>query len=258
VLKKLITSLFSREINSSRKQTKKLNIPVENDLSDYEQMGVTFPNSPEIIPPRVAGLLREKRYEIEEARQIPRIIEEGERILEIGAGIGLVSTLCAKNPKTESLSVFEADPKLTDYLQRVFSINSLENVHITNGILSNALQGTTKFYIRQPFWSSSLIRGTNGYAEEIDLPVYSFNETLSELRPTLIVCDIEGGELELFEQANLEGVNKLFLEIHQRVLGREGIKRLFDILSAKGFHYDQYHSEKAVILFTHIDRPPAR
>jgi hypothetical protein len=53
----------------------------------------------------------------------------------------------------------------------------------------------------------------------------AFNIVLSELRPTLIFCDIEDSELELFEQADLEGVNKLFLEIYQKGLGRSGTKK---------------------------------
>jgi len=49
-------------------------------------------------------------------------------------------------------------------------------------------------------------------------------------------------------------VKKVYMEIHQKVLGRRGVKRLFDAMSARMFHYDQNHSAGSVILFSHVDR----
>lgn len=89
---------------------------------------------------------------------------------------------------------------------------------------------------------------------KVDVPVFSFNAVVERIRPTLIICDIEGGEIELFEHANLTGVQKVMVEIHQSVVGRMNIKRLFDMFSARNFHYDEHHSSGSVILFSHIHR----
>jgi hypothetical protein len=69
----------------------------------------------------------------------------------------------------------------------------------------------------------------------------------------MLVVDIEGGELDLFERVNLRGVNKIMIEVHQQVIGRRGMLRLFNALAAQGFHYDQWHSSRNVVTFTHVD-----
>ncbi len=56
------------------------------------------------------------------------------------------------------------------------------------------------------------------------MTVRSFNAEVESFRPTMVICDIEGGELDLFMHANLSGVKKVYMEIHQRVLGRGGNK----------------------------------
>jgi hypothetical protein len=45
----------------------------------------------------------------------------------------------------------------------------------------------------------------------------------------------KGGEDGLFEGIDLTGVRKIMLEVHQPTIGRRGVKRLFDQLSAQNF-----------------------
>lgn len=70
----------------------------------------------------------------------------------------------------------------------------------------------------------------------------------------MLVVDIEGGELELFRSIPLTGIKKIFIEFHQKVIGRLGMKEIFDFLSSKDFHYGQYHSSGSVVLFSHVLR----
>ena len=88
----------------------------------------------------------------------------------------------------------------------------------------------------------------------VKINVDDFNRVLVDLKPSMIVCDIEGGELELFKKATLTGVKKVYIETHQRQLGRRGMKSLFERFHELDFHYDQHHSKAGVVLFSHIDR----
>ena len=123
-----------KAVSKAEKEVKRL----ENNLANYEK-----------------SIVRANEA-IEEAEQIPRIIAEGERILEIGAGIGLVSTLCARNPKTASLSIYEADPRLVEYLNGMFELNGV-SAEVTNGILSDSLSAPASFYIRKPYDPNALL-----------------------------------------------------------------------------------------------------
>ena len=69
-----------------------------------------------------------------------------------------------------------------------------------------------------------------------------------------VVKGIEGGEMDVFDHIKLTGVKKILMEIHQNVIGREGVKHVFDTLSAEGFHYDVWHSKQQIVLFSHIKR----
>lgn len=217
--------------------------------------GVKLPIDPAIMSGNIRSAITSGSYEHQEAKEIGRLIQEGERVLEIGGGIGFMSTLIARNGLTARVRVIEANPDLIPFIERVHKLNEVADVEVINAVLSNDMSNPTlPFYLRKDFWASSLSPQPFGFIRTVDVPVRSFNSEIETFKPTLIVCDIEGGELDLFMNANLTGVKKVYMEIHQKVLGRGGIKRLFDALSARNFHYDQHHSRGSVVLFSHIQR----
>ena len=78
----------------------------------------------------------------------------------------------------------------------------------------------------------------------------------------LIVCDVEGAETFLFDDADLSGVDRIFLEMHDHVTGLSGVRRLFATMAGHGFVYDPRHSTGSVVLFQRLGgaghRPPLR
>lgn len=218
-----------------------------------EHFGVQIPLNPEIISDLIADRIRQGLYEHKEAQQLKRIIQPGERILEIGGGIGFISTLCSKNTNTEAIRVFEANPDLVPFIAEVHKLNDVHNAEAVNAVLgSKAEPATIEFYQRQHFWASSLSPEPYGYVKSVPVPARSFSREIEEFRPSLIICDIEGGEVDLFMNANLSGVQRVYLEVHQKVIGKRGMKTLFDAFSARNFHYDQRYSMGGVVMFSHI------
>ena len=133
-------------------------------------------------------------------------------------------------------------------------------MEIINGTLTNdvARSKYTRFWVRANFWVSSLSPILNDYIKVECIRAYSFNEAIERVKPTIIICNIEGGETALFKNANLDGVEKVLLELHQWAVGRKNIKKLFDYFSARDFHYNQWHSSGSVVLFSHIYRDKMR
>ncbi|MDX0249805.1 FkbM family methyltransferase [Sinorhizobium meliloti] len=220
-----------------------------------ECRGVKFPDDKNIITPRVRESIMAGRYESKEATQVEKLLKEGDRVLEIGSGLGFISTIAARDPKTEDVLCYEADPRLIPFIKSVHELNGIKKATVRNVALTTDLsQKELTFYVRKDFWGSSFSKAAGEYESTAIIPTQSFNEVVQQFRPTFIVCDIEGAELDLFFNASLFGVTRVLMEIHSRVLGRAGVKRLFDAMSARDFHYDEFHSHGSVVLFSHVKR----
>ena len=227
-------------------------------METVELHGIKLELDPAILSAKMIQVIRERRYEGAEARQLQRVVQENEIVLEIGAGIGFISSLLVKNPKTKKVISYEANPGLIDAIRKTVSSNAAaeqDKWEVRNAVLANGLwdKDFINFYVHADFWGSSLEPSAHAVRVE-QVRLQRFNTLIPEMRPTMIVCDIEGGELELFRNADLTGVKKVYLEIHQGRLGRRGIRALFDCFHAHDFAYDQHHSEGSVVLFSHIDR----
>lgn len=226
--------------------------------NSFEYHSVKFPAHKTLFTDTIQNAFDHGYYELEELNQIDQIVQNGEIILEIGGGIGLISTLCARHTSTKSVTSYEANPNLVDYMKKVHKLNNVEVDVINAVLLPFPSAAEVDFYIRQDFWASSLNSEPWGYEKSVKVKTLDFQLELDRIKPSMLIVDIEGGEIELFSNINLDIVNKVFIEIHQDVLGRSGVKRIFDEMSARGFHYDQWHSSGSVILFSHIDRDKDR
>lgn len=218
-----------------------------------EHFGIKLRIDPEFMSPKLMEVIRDGRYETPEARKIGKIVQQGDVILEIGAGIGFMTALMLKNPYVERVVSFEANPLLIPKIQRTLSDNDLggQRFELHNAILGAEDSGTIDFHIHQDFWASSL-RKTSATIQSFPLPLVSFDRTIKTVRPSIIVCDIEGGEKVLFTTSDLDGVRAVYLELHQRVLGPSGMRDTFQAFHDRGFHYDQTHSSGAIVLFSRI------
>jgi hypothetical protein len=58
-------------------------------------------------------------------------------------------------------------------------------------------------------------------------------------RPTFLVVDIEGGEFDLFRYADIAGVRKLAVELHERVIGRDKTDIVRQRIREAGFRVDE-------------------
>jgi FkbM family methyltransferase len=220
-----------------------------------ECRAVRFPDNASILTSKVRDSLIAQRYEGKEATEVEKLLKEGDRVLELGAGLGFISTICARDSRTASVLSYEADPRLVTYIRDVHALNGVTKADVRHGALATDLsRGEMPFFVRHDFWGSSFSEKGGPHVSTVSVPVLSFNAVVENFRPTFIVCDIEGAEGALFEHATLHGVTRVLLEIHSRIIGRSGVKALFDAMSARGFHYDQFHSHGSVVLFSHIHR----
>jgi FkbM family methyltransferase len=214
-----------------------------------EAAGVAIPFDPAVITPAIARAIREGRFEAEESRQIPRIVRPGDRVLEIGAGIGFISTLLARERRVARVVAVEANPHLMAYMTRLHELNRVRKVRRLNAVLTNGPGPSATFYLRRDFWMGSLSAGPNPYVGTVEVPTTSLDGLLRDEGIDLVVCDVEGAETVLFQDADLSGVDRIFLEMHDHVTGLSGVRGLFATLAGHGFVYDPRHSLGSVVLF---------
>jgi hypothetical protein len=109
--------------------------------------------------------------------------------------------------------------------------------------------GEQNFYIEKNFVSSSIIQRHDN-AKCVKVPVISFNDEVKRINPTFLIIDIEGGEYNLCQYANLNTVQKIVIELHGHILGREKTEFVKSKLVQSGFLLkEKFQKEEAEILF---------
>lgn len=217
----------------------------------FRLRGVLIPDDLRIITPAIRAAILGGRFEAEEADAVPAIVRPGDVVLEIGAGLGFMSTLLAREPGVERVIAVEANPLLMPYMADLHAANRVQ-VERLNAVLSNEPRESATFYLRDDFWMGSLLAGPNPYAGTVEVPTRNLDELLRAEAVSLVVCDIEGAEAFLFERADLAGVDRVFVELHDHVTGLKGVAALFAALAAHGFAYDPRHSSRSVVLFQKV------
>lgn len=219
---------------------------------DLDVAGVVIPADPKVVTPTIRQAMLSGGFEAEEAAQIPYIVRPGDRVLEIGAGIGFISTLLSRQRRVSHVIAVEANPHLLDYMARLHAVNGVRKVRRLNAVLTNGPESTATFYLRRDFWMGSLSAEPNAWVDTVEVPTMGLDALLRDEGINLIVCDVEGAEADLFEGADLDGVDRIFVETHDHVTGLSGVRRLFETMHSHGFVYDPRHSQGTVVLFQRV------
>ena len=214
--------------------------------------GVIVPPDATVITPLIRQAMLDGRFETEEASQIPAIVRPGDRVLEIGAGIGFISTLLAREQRVARVIAVEANPNLLAYMTRLHGVNHVRKVRRLNAVLTNEPVESATFYLRRDFWMGSLSPVPNPYHDTVEVPTHNLDRLLRDEGINLVVCDVEGAEDGLFDGADLSGVDRVYVETHDHVTGLAGIRRLFATMAEQGFVYDPRHSLGSVVFFQRL------
>jgi FkbM family methyltransferase len=210
------------------------------DLPPYDEVivsrDVRVPFVPEIVTPRIERPLRSGRYEKGERMALAAILRPGDRVLELGAGIGLLSTVAARVEGIGRIVAVEANPALIPMIRETHRLNGVDGVVVENAVVtaSAAAGDTADFYLRADFWASSMEPLSRPYGSVVQVPCRSLAALLADHDPTVIVCDIEGGEIDLFDKADLSRVRALVIEFHPKVYGEAGRARVEAAIAAQG------------------------
>ena len=211
--------------------------------------GMRFPRDPQIIRGKVRRLLRQDAYEAKETEAALRVVREGDVVVELGGGIGYMSTLVALRRNVKAVHVFEANPHLIPYIEAVHAANGVTTAHVTNAILGPSA-GHADFYLREPMLGSSLQK----LEGEVDAPsvrveVLEATATFNALGASVLICDIEGAEVDLLPRLDLSGLRAAIVETHPQWIGPEGVNAVFRVFMDAGLAYYHRGSHGKVLAF---------
>ncbi|WP_336423721.1 FkbM family methyltransferase [Roseovarius sp. D0-M9] len=222
-----------------------------------ECRGIAMPHDERFINTKVHKRLSQDMYETPEVLGLEKFIKSSDRILELGAGLGFISSYLVKHLGVDHVTCVEANPQLCNYIERVHRANEIENASITNAVaLSDSAtwpkDDVMPFYVTDPFWSSSLSEPQNKPSTITHVAATRLSDMIKRENPSVIVCDIEGGEASLFDSVDLKGVRAIYMELHTRVYGGAGIRKVFDDMHRHNFFYHQKASCADVVLFERL------
>lgn len=201
-----------------------------------ECLGVKVPPSRYLHEGRIARI-NAAEYEGQEIAGALHVVTPEDVVLEIGAGIGLVGAVVATNCKPRAVHAFEANPELIDSIRALYRLNGIEDrINVRNCVLISAPERpeTVPFHLANSYLGSSLIDAGRA-RKTVEVPTADFAAICADLSPTVLVMDIEGGELDLLRHADLSGFRAVVLEFHPKAYGVAGMRSCKSILRDAGF-----------------------
>ncbi|HVI27303.1 methyltransferase domain-containing protein [Hansschlegelia sp.] len=222
----------------------------------HAAFGIDFPFDPNLINKKVADKMKNGRYEIREASAIQSYMKGGERVLELGGGLGFISTLVSRFKRPASYTVVEADPRLIPVIKETHKLNGVTGIRVENCVATSdpaaLAAGFCKMKIAKTFWGSSIKAEAQG-SEGVLVEAIPLEKFLQEDEPEVLIADIEGGELDLFTGIEMPTVNLVILELHPTMIGDHGVAHVEAELARMGLKAEPYDPATRVGIYSRRD-----
>ena len=149
-------------------------------------------------------------------------------MIEAGTAIGLAAMTAAAIVGPENVITFDANPgDDRRRARRISPATASRSPPIAGRWRRGArfVEGASAraFQVSPHFWASRLV--DDGAADTISVPVLCFEQERRRVRANVLICDIEGGEIDLLLEADLTGLRLIILETHNWAVGEAATTR---------------------------------
>jgi FkbM family methyltransferase len=218
---------------------------------EVEINGVALHVPAPLASPLVAAKLRAGTYEGDEARAAMACVKKDFRVLELGAGIGYVSALCAKRTAPANVLAVEANPELVPVIEDTLRRNGAGEATVLHAaVVPRCVEGDTgRFRVTDHFPAGRLAEAGG---RMVQVPLVGIHDLLRAHRPHVVIMDIEGAEAQLFDRPWRCPLRFCVLELHPKRYPPRAIKRIVDGMSAMSMTYDPALSCGKVIGFRRV------
>lgn len=208
--------------------------------------------APPQIPEMIAEVVASGGYERNEAEILLKLAQRGDRILELGGGLGFVSALMCKVKQPERYVVVEADRKLIPLIETTHRLNGLSKAELRWGLITADKEaidrGIQRLALPENFLANSVFLTEMGHAEA-EVPVLALDGLLTDVRADTLIVDIEGSEKGLFRGVDLSSVRLAVIEMHPALIGSDGVAEVVADLAAQGLNRNILYCRESVMAF---------
>ena len=218
-------------------------------MSELNVHGVRVPIRYGEVSEEIWSALKTGRYEANEARRIPRAIRPGDRVLELGAGLGVITSIIAAVDDVRVWS-FEADPQTAQLAKRVIDLNCNGNVVSPTAFSPQARPRQFHSTGGRTSGCRRDLPNKGPYERVIEITSRDIDDFIRKHRINALVMDVEGAELELLQNACLPGIERVFLELHDHLYGLAGVRAISAAMARRGLIYDPRGSSGPCVLYS--------
>lgn len=198
------------------------------------------------ISREMRNILYLDNYEVPELTILRHTLKPSDRVLEVGGGIGYLSAYLAQVCGNANVTMIEANPALEPIIRRNHALNGVEPRLISAVATCGECESATLF-LAENFWATS----TMGQRErKVVVPAVNLNRLIEELRPTYLILDVEGAEVDMAPALRLDGVEKLLVEVHAHATGNAKANAAIQQFVQAGFLVDFFLSRRNQVYLT--------
>ena len=222
-------------------------------MAKFEINGIELAVPGTMLNDKLTAKLSTGEYEAEEARAVQMRSFADHAVLELGAGIGYITALCARKAGAQHVVTVEANPELLPVIRRNLARNGLGDATVLHGAVAEwDADGHVDFDPGKYYWAGHVAEGDTGTARQVQVPSLGLSNLLDTYRPKVVVMDVEGAEMNLFSEVWPGFVNNVILELHPNKYPDTAIKLIVDCMSASGLTYDPGPSRGRILGFRRL------
>lgn len=178
--------------------------------------------------------LEHGKYEEAEIAACKQYLHSDDSVLEIGSAIGFVGLYCQKHLGIRRYTSVEANAQTIVRLRENYRLNNLipEVRHLALGVTD----GEIDFHVGPLFWADSAVANSES-ARVVRVPSATLQTILSSIPqpPTVLILDVEGGELALGALPLPSTLRLAIIELHPKIIGAEATCKLLTNWIRQGF-----------------------
>jgi len=223
-------------------------------MAEFEIEGLRLEVPDTHLNGRIRAKLASGSYEGQEARAALMRLREGQRVLELGAGIGFIACLCARVAGPGNVTTVEANPTLLPVIEGNLARNGFGAVTVLHGAVGGMEGGDAPlaFDAARSFWAGHIADEASAEERVVDVPQLGLRDLMARVRPSILLMDIEGAEAHLFDAPWPAHVRHVMMELHPGRYPDTVIRRIVDCMSASGLTYDPGPSRGRILCFRRV------
>lgn len=192
--------------------------------------GISLDVPDDMLNERVSGKLSTASYEAHEAHAAQMRLRPGMRVLELGAGVGYIASICASVAGPDHVVTVEANPAMLPIIRGNLERNGFGAVRLLHGAVVGAPTGSDAiaFDPKKVFWAGRIADEDTDPSKTVDVPQLQLDQLLAEYTPHLVIMDVEGAERHLFQAPWPAHVRAVIMELHPNQYPDGVIKQIVD------------------------------